>query len=68
MSEAPTELCGKCEAEIVFSRRVDFTTINADGGPGPTIMRVGATERASTRALQSTTRPIRDAIFSGRAA
>jgi hypothetical protein len=25
MSEAQTELCGKCGAEIDFSRRVDFT-------------------------------------------
>jgi hypothetical protein len=25
MSEAQTELCGKCGSEIDFSRRVDFT-------------------------------------------
>jgi hypothetical protein len=25
MSEIPTELCGKCDAEIDRSRRVDFT-------------------------------------------
>jgi NMD protein affecting ribosome stability and mRNA decay len=28
MSEAQTELCGECGAEIDFSRRVDFTLKN----------------------------------------
>ena len=28
MSEAQTELCGKCGVEIDFSRRVDFTLKN----------------------------------------